>query len=123
MPLGRSRDITPEEEVAKASGSNSKSEIDHRKRLLLRASVASAVALPIIYGLGSLLVPRKEVQQRQLSPYLLALLRSKPIPRHLRILTWNLSIKGLVDNPLVINYKQLRHAFSRRICYTRMCKQ
>ncbi|MFL6340836.1 MAG: molybdopterin-dependent oxidoreductase [Nitrososphaeraceae archaeon] len=140
VPLGRSRDITPEEEDATTSGSNIKPEIDYSKRLLLRASVASAVALPIIYfGLGSLLVPRKEVQQRQLSPSLLALLRSKPIPpafedSRLRPLleseitptdlfyridknpivpevnaqTWNLSVRGLVDNPLVINYKQLR---------------
>jgi hypothetical protein len=87
VPSDRSRDITPEEEDATTSGSNIKPEIDYSKRLLLRASVASAVALPIIYfGLGSLLLPRKEVQQRQLSPSLLALLRSKPIPRHLRIL-------------------------------------
>jgi hypothetical protein len=88
MPLGRSRDITPEKEAATASGSNSKPEIDYRKRLLLRASVASAVALPIIYfGLGSLLVPRKEAQQQQLSPSLSALLRSKPTPPpHSRIL-------------------------------------
>jgi hypothetical protein len=137
MPLGRSRGITPEKNDATAgSSSDSKPEIDYRKRLLLRASVASAVALPIIYfGLGSLLVPRKEVQQ--LSPSLSALLRSKPTPPsfedpRLRPLleaeitptdlfyridknpivpqvdaqTWNLSVKGLVDNPLIISYNQ-----------------
>jgi DMSO/TMAO reductase YedYZ molybdopterin-dependent catalytic subunit len=139
MPLGRSRGITPEKNDATAgSSSDSKPEIDYRKRLLLRTSVASAVALPIIYfGLGSLLVPRKEVQQ--LSPSLSALLRSKPTPPsfedpRLRPLleaeitptdlfyridknpivpqvdaqTWNLSVKGLVDNPLIISYNQLR---------------
>jgi DMSO/TMAO reductase YedYZ molybdopterin-dependent catalytic subunit len=115
-----------------------KEEIDYKKRLVLRAGIASAVALPILYfGLNSLLVPKKEVQQ--LSPSLSALLRSKPIPPgfenpKLRSLveseitptdlfyridknpvvpevnaqTWNLSMKGLVDNPFKINYKELR---------------
>jgi DMSO/TMAO reductase YedYZ molybdopterin-dependent catalytic subunit len=118
--------------------STSKEEIDYKKRLFLRAGIASAVALPILYfGLNSLLVPKKEVQQ--LSPSLSALLRSKPIPPgfedpKLRSLveseitptdlfyridknpivpevnaqTWNLSMKGLVDNPFEINYKELR---------------
>jgi DMSO/TMAO reductase YedYZ molybdopterin-dependent catalytic subunit len=138
MPSDRSRSITSDKDDA-ATTNSSKSEIDYRKRLLLRASVVSAVALPIIYfGLGSLLVPRKEVQQ-QLSPALSALLRSKPTPPtfedprfrplldseitptdlfyridknpvvpQVNAQTWNLSVKGLVDNPLVINYKQLR---------------
>ena len=39
-------------------------EIDYKKRQFLRAGVASAVALPILYfGLGSLISPRQEVQQ------------------------------------------------------------
>jgi hypothetical protein len=139
MPSDRSRSITSDKDDDAATTNSSKSEIDYRKRLLLRASVVSAVALPIIYfGLGSLLVPRKEVQQ-QLSPALSALLRSKPTPPtfedprsrplldseitptdlfyridknpivpQVNAQTWNLSVKGLVDNPLVINYKQLR---------------
>jgi DMSO/TMAO reductase YedYZ molybdopterin-dependent catalytic subunit len=115
-----------------------KAEIDYKKRLLLRASIASAVALPILYfGLNSLLVPRKEIQQ--LTPSLSALLRSKPKPPgfdapSLRSLleseitptdlfyridknpivpdvnaqTWTLTMKGLVDNPFEINYKEIR---------------
>ena len=84
MPLGRSTRIARELEAATTSSSNNnKQEIDYRKRLLLRASVASVVALPIIYfGLGSLLAPRKEVQQ-QLSPSLSALLIKTNTP-HIR---------------------------------------
>ena len=44
--------------------STSETEIDYKKRLLLRAGIASAVALPILYfGLGSLISPRQAVQQ------------------------------------------------------------
>jgi DMSO/TMAO reductase YedYZ molybdopterin-dependent catalytic subunit len=140
MPLGTSTGIASEMDSATASSSDiNKQEIDYRKRVLLRASVASAIALPIIYfGLGSLLAPRKEVQQ-QLSPSLSALLRSKPIPAafedprikplleseitptdlfyridknpivpQVNAQTWTLNVKGLVDNPLTINYKQLK---------------
>src|SRR5690242_3910602 len=115
-----------------------KTEIDYKKRLLLRASIASAVALPILYfGLNSLLVPRKEIQQ--LSPSLSALLRSKtkppgfdnprlrslleseitptdlfyridknPIVPEVNAQTWTLTMKGLVDRPFEINYKGIR---------------
>lgn len=56
--------------VSSTTGS-SKTEIDYKKRLLLRAGIASAVALPILYfGLGSLISPRQEVQQS--SSYLLS---------------------------------------------------
>ena len=61
-----------------ATTTTSKIEIDYKKRLLLRAGIASVVALPILYfGLNSLLLPKKELQQ--LSPSL-ALLKSKPPP-------------------------------------------
>ena len=124
--------------ATKREDTTSKTEIDYKKRLLLRAGIASAVALPILYfGLNSLLLPKKEVQQ--LSPSLSALLRSKPKPPgfedpRLRPLleseitptdlfyridknpivpevnaqTWNLTMKGLVDKPFEINYKELR---------------
>ena len=139
MPSRTPRTITSESETVTATSSSGQPEIDYRKRLLLRASIASAIALPVIYfGLGSLLVPRKEVQQ-QLSPSLSALLRSKPTPSEFRdpmlrplleseitptdlfyridknpivpqvnAQTWSLSVKGLVENPLTINYKELR---------------
>jgi len=116
----------------------SKIEIDYKKRLLLRTGIASAVALPILYfGLNSLLVPKKEIQQ--LSPSLSALLRSKskapgfedpklgslleseitptdlfyridknPIVPEVNAQTWNLTMKGLVNKPFEINYKELR---------------
>jgi DMSO/TMAO reductase YedYZ molybdopterin-dependent catalytic subunit len=117
---------------------NNKAEIDYKKRMLLRAGIASAVALPILYfGLNSLLLPKKELQQ-QLSPSL-ALLKSKPLPtgfvdpRLTPLLeseitptdlfyridknpivpvvdaqAWNLTVKGLVDKPFELNYKELR---------------
>jgi len=54
----------PKEKHTIASSTSSNTEIDYKKRLLLRAGIASAVALPILYfGLGSLISPRQEVQQ------------------------------------------------------------
>jgi DMSO/TMAO reductase YedYZ molybdopterin-dependent catalytic subunit len=47
-----------------SSTTDKQTEIDYKKRQFLRAGVASAVALPILYfGLGSLISPRQEVQQ------------------------------------------------------------
>jgi DMSO/TMAO reductase YedYZ molybdopterin-dependent catalytic subunit len=131
--------VTSENNANTASSRTDRPEIDYRKRVLLRASIASAVALPIIYiGLGSLIVPRKEGQQ-QLSSSLSAFLRSKPIPQEFNdprvrplleseitptdlfyridknplvpqvdAQAWNLTVKGLVENPFTINYKELR---------------
>ena len=111
-------------------------EIDYKKRLFLKAGIASAVALPILYyGLNTLLLPKKAVQQ---SAYLSQLLRSRPKalgfqdPRLAPLLeseitptdlfyridknavvpsvnaqTWNLTMKGLVDKPFVISYKDI----------------
>jgi DMSO/TMAO reductase YedYZ molybdopterin-dependent catalytic subunit len=111
-------------------------EIDYKKRLFLKAGIASAVALPILYyGLNTLLLPKKAVQQ---SAYLYQLLRSRPKtlgfqdPRLAPLLeseitptdlfyridknavvpsvnaqTWNLTMKGLVDKPFVISYKDI----------------
>ena len=127
--------VSKKETTASAAG---RTEIDYKKRLLLRAGLASIVALPILYfGLDSLLHPKKEAQQ--ISPSLATLLRSRPktpgfedvrlkplldseiTPTDLfyRIdknpivpvvdsQSWNLTIKGLVDKPFVLNYKQLR---------------
>lgn len=127
--------VSKKETTATAAG---RTEIDYKKRLLLRAGLASIVALPILYfGLDSLLHPKKDVQQ--ISPTLATLLRSRPktpgfedvrlkplldseiTPTDLfyRIdknpivpvvdsQSWNLTIKGLVDKPFVLNYKELR---------------
>jgi DMSO/TMAO reductase YedYZ molybdopterin-dependent catalytic subunit len=47
-----------------SSTTDKQTEIDYKKRQFLRAGIASAVALPILYfGLGSLISPRQEVQQ------------------------------------------------------------
>jgi DMSO/TMAO reductase YedYZ molybdopterin-dependent catalytic subunit len=54
----------PTKITEKQSTAISETKIDYKKRLLLRAGVASAVALPILYfGLGSLISPRQAVQQ------------------------------------------------------------
>jgi DMSO/TMAO reductase YedYZ molybdopterin-dependent catalytic subunit len=67
--LSRRESTIPTEKHSTAI--SSKTEIDYKKRLLLRAGIASAVALPILYfGLGSLISPRQEVQQS--SSYLLS---------------------------------------------------
>jgi DMSO/TMAO reductase YedYZ molybdopterin-dependent catalytic subunit len=50
--------------AAHGSTTDEQTGIDYKKRQLLRAGIASAVALPILYfGLGSLISPRQEVQQ------------------------------------------------------------
>jgi hypothetical protein len=56
IPPGRPTKVTEKQPA-------SKTEIDYKKRLL-RAGIASAVALPILYfGLGSLISPRQAIQQ------------------------------------------------------------
>ena len=63
------RSTTMVAEKEDATTTTSKIEIDYKKRLLLRAGIATVVALPILYfGLNSLLLPKKELQQ--LSPSL-----------------------------------------------------
>jgi DMSO/TMAO reductase YedYZ molybdopterin-dependent catalytic subunit len=61
--------ISPRQKITEKQSTTIKTEIDYKKRLLLRAGIASAVALPILYfGLGNLISPRQAVQQ---SPSLL----------------------------------------------------
>ena len=60
--------FTKKQRTSSATGHDSttdkQTEIDYKKRQFLRAGIASAVALPILYfGLGSLISPRQEVQQ------------------------------------------------------------
>lgn len=130
----------PTKITEKQSTAISETEIDYKKRLLLRAGIASAVALPILYfGLGSLISPRQAVQQSPSfllsqfqksskskpsgfeDPKVAPLLASEITPTDLfyRIdknpivpivmaSTWKLTVKGLVFNPLEINYKELR---------------
>jgi DMSO/TMAO reductase YedYZ molybdopterin-dependent catalytic subunit len=134
-PSPRKSTMHPEEK--KEASVTSKDDVDYKKRILLRAGIASAVALPILYyGLDSLLLPKKTLQQP--SAYL-SLLKSRPPPSgfedpRIRPLLdseitptelfyridknpvvpvvnaqdWKLTVKGLVDKPLEINYKELR---------------
>ncbi len=88
----------------------SKIEIDYKKRLLLRAGIASAVALPILYfGLNSLLVPLGSLLESEITPTdLFYRIDKNPIVPEVNAQTWNLTMKGLVDKPFEINYKELR---------------
>ena len=126
--------------ITDEKASDRKTEIDNKKRLLLRAGIASAVALPILYfGLNNILSPRQTVQQQSPSLLLSQLQKSKSIPpgfedsRLSSLLeseitptdlfyridknaivpvvnaqAWKLTLKGLVDKPLEINYDELK---------------
>jgi len=126
--------------ITNEKASDRKTEIDNKKRLLLRAGIASAVALPILYfGLNNILSPRQTVQQQSPSLLLSQLQKSKSIPpgfedsRLSSLLeseitptdlfyridknaivpvvnaqAWKLTLKGLVDKPLEINYDELK---------------
>jgi DMSO/TMAO reductase YedYZ molybdopterin-dependent catalytic subunit len=134
-PSPRKSTMHPEEE--KEASVTSKDDVDHKKRILLLAGIASAVALPILYyGLDSLLLPKKTLQQPSAH---LSLLKSRPPPPgfedpRIRPLLdseitptelfyridknpvvplvnaqdWKLTVKGLVDKPFEISYKELR---------------
>jgi len=119
--------------------SEAPTEIDYKKRALLRAAIASAVALPILYLGLNRLFPTQEVQPPTSSslsllplqskskplgfedPRLAPLLDSEVTPTYLfyRIdinpivpvvdaISWTLTVKGLVNNPLTITYEEIK---------------
>ena len=117
--------------------STSMPEIDYKKRLLLKAGIASIAVIPLMYiGLNNILFPREGAQsplplESELKskprpvgfedPRLTALLASEitstdlfyrvdinPIPPTVDVNSWRLEIKGLVSQPLTINYEELR---------------
>jgi DMSO/TMAO reductase YedYZ molybdopterin-dependent catalytic subunit len=119
--------------------SETTTEIDYKKRALLRAAIASAVALPILYLGLNRLFSTQEVQLPSSSslsllplqskskplgfedPRLAPLLDSEVTPTYLfyRIdinpivpvvdaTSWNLTVKGLVNNPLTITYEEIK---------------
>jgi DMSO/TMAO reductase YedYZ molybdopterin-dependent catalytic subunit len=122
--------------VEKPSGTPT--EIDYKRRALLRAAIASAVALPILYLGLNRLFSTQEVQPPSSSlsllplqskskalgfedPRLAPLLDSEVTPTYLfyRIdinpivpvvdaTSWTLTVKGLVNNPLTITYEEIK---------------
>ena len=126
-----------EEEAATNTPTTSMPEIDEKKRLLLKAGIASAVTIPLLYlGLNNLLFPR-EVSQSRLpleseltskprpvgfeDPRLTALLASEitstdlfyrvdinPIPPTVDVNSWKLIVKGLVSRPLAMTYQDIK---------------
>ncbi len=119
--------------------STSMPEIDYKKRLLLKAGIASIAVIPLMYiGLNNILFPREGTQSQSPlpleselkskprpvgfeDPRLTALLASEitstdlfyrvdinPIPPTVDVNSWQLEIKGLVSQPLTINYEELR---------------
>jgi DMSO/TMAO reductase YedYZ molybdopterin-dependent catalytic subunit len=127
-----------QKEEASTDISSTKTEVDYKKRLLLRAGIASAVALPILfYGTNRLLFPPSapaipSTQSPSIlqpgpkpagfeNPILTPLLQSEitptdlfyridinPITPMVNADTWKLSVKGLVNNPFEINYEELK---------------
>jgi DMSO/TMAO reductase YedYZ molybdopterin-dependent catalytic subunit len=127
----------PKEEQAPTTATASMPEVDEKKRLLLKAGIASAVTIPLLYiGLNNLLFPR-EVSQSRLrleseltskprpvgfeDPRLTALLASEitptdlfyrvdinPIPPTVDVNSWKLIVKGLVSRPLVMTYRDIK---------------
>jgi DMSO/TMAO reductase YedYZ molybdopterin-dependent catalytic subunit len=128
--------------IAKEPMSTTTTEIDLKKRALLRALVVSVIALPIMYfGLNRLFshteqqlpasTPSSSSQNTQLVPksrppgfgdaILTPLIDAEETPTYLfyRIdknaivpevdaAGWSLNIKGMVNNPMVMNYDQIK---------------
>ena len=135
----RTSKVAPKETLAydrTVSGSIS-SGVDQNRRLFIKAGLASAVIIPLLYmGLNNLLFPRESTQSRlplesQIAskprpagfedPRLTALLASEitptdlfyrvdinPVPPTVDANSWRLVVKGLVNTPLTITYEQLR---------------
>lgn len=132
--------------------SEAPTEIDYKKRALLRAAIASAVALPILYLGLNRLFSTQEVQLPSSSslsllplqskskplgfedPRLAPLLDSEVTPTYLfyRIdinpivpvvdaISWTLTVKGLVNNPLTITYEEIKSMPSVKEYATLQC--
>ena len=132
--------------------SEAPTEIDYKKRALLRAAIASAVALPILYLGLNRLFSTQEVQLPSSSslsllplqskskplgfedPSLAPLLGSEITPTYLfyRIdinpivpvvdaISWTLTVKGLVNNPLTITYEEIKSMPSVKEYATLQC--
>ena len=132
--------------------SETTTEIDYKKRALLRAAIASAVALPILYLGLNRLFSTQEVQLPSSSslsllplqskskplgfedPRLAPLLDSEVTPTYLfyRIdinpivpvvdaISWTLTVKGLVNNPLTITYEEIKSMPSVKEYATLQC--
>ncbi|HEX5892181.1 MAG TPA: sulfite oxidase [Nitrososphaeraceae archaeon] len=133
--------LGPKEATSSSTPANTTStsmpEIDYKKRLLLKAGIASIAVIPLMYiGLNNILFPREGAQsplplESELEskprpvgfedPRLTALLASEitstdlfyrvdinPIPPTVDVNSWRLEIKGLVSQTLTINYEELR---------------
>jgi DMSO/TMAO reductase YedYZ molybdopterin-dependent catalytic subunit len=128
--------------MAKESAANATTEIDIKKRALLRAIGVSAIALPIMYfGLNRLFSQQEQQssipssspasQNNQIEPksrppgfgdavltplidaeetptYLFYRIDKNAIVPEVDVTGWSLNVKGLVKNPLVINYNQIK---------------
>jgi len=133
----------------------SATEIDYKKRALLRAIILSAIALPLMYfGFNRLLSQTGQQQQPQSSSSsiippdsqfksrpqgfedarLTPLIDAEVTPTYLfyRIdknaivpvvdaKTWNLTVKGLVNNPLVVDYEEIKAMNSTEEYATMSC--
>jgi DMSO/TMAO reductase YedYZ molybdopterin-dependent catalytic subunit len=82
-PMISSKEQRTSSATPSSSATNRQTEIQYTRRQFLRAGIAIAVALPILYfGLGSLISPRQEVQRSTsslLSQFLRRSAESKPV--------------------------------------------
>ncbi len=82
-PMISSKEQHTSSTTPSSSATNRQTEIQYTRRQFLRAGIAIAVALPILYfGLGSLISPRQEVQRSTsslLSQFLRRSAESKPV--------------------------------------------
>jgi DMSO/TMAO reductase YedYZ molybdopterin-dependent catalytic subunit len=133
-------------EYPEETSTSTESQIDYKKRALIRSLAVSAIALPLIYfGFNRLFSQSEQQQQQQQQQQQLAvspanlkyvpksrppgfedatltpLIDAEVTPTYLfyRIdknaivpaidsSSWSLSIKGLVNNPLTLNYEQIK---------------
>ena len=135
LPSKNKKEISADTSPSSSSDSSSKTEVDYKKRLFLRAGIASAIALPFLfYGTNRLLfspspssMPSPSILQSGPkpvgfeNPVLTPLLQSEitptdlfyridinPITPMVNANTWRLTVKGLVSNPFEMTYEELK---------------
>ncbi|MER5176463.1 MAG: molybdopterin-dependent oxidoreductase [Candidatus Nitrosocosmicus sp.] len=143
LPLSSGQKPQTIDDVAKEPVSSITTEVDYKKRALLRAIIVSAIAIPIMYfGLNRLFSNQEQTQQLLISSssssqnsqfkaksrppgfgdaVLTPLIDAEETPTYLfyRIdknvivpvvdaAGWNLNVKGLVNNPLTMNYEEIK---------------
>lgn len=136
-------DVDEADKIINKSSKTTTTNIDYKKRDMLRALIISVVALPLVYfGFNRLISGSDQQQQQQPraldesiqqflqskskppgfeNPILTPLVDAEVTPTYLfyridinsivpvvNASNWNLTVRGLVNNPLVINYEEIK---------------